>query len=101
MRSCLDCGRLTREKGSRCVECRRARDRRRPSAARRGYDHEYRKARLAVLEEAGYICAYCGDVASTVDHLVPLSRGGSNDRENLAASCLACNVTRANRGRWR
>jgi len=38
-------------------------------------------------------CAYCGEIADelTVDHVVPLSRGGSNWPSNLALACQPCN----------
>ena len=40
-------------------------------------------------------CAYCGTKLSfkegQIDHIVPLSRGGSNDIGNLAWSCPHCN----------
>lgn len=39
-------------------------------------------------------CAYCGikcDSSYTIDHRVPLSRGGSNKIENLALACRTCN----------
>lgn len=32
-----------------------------------------------------------------VDHIVPLSRGGSNDIHNLAISCAACNESKGNK----
>lgn len=32
----------------------------------------------------------------TVDHVVPVSRGGSNHRDNLRAACKPCNQKRAN-----
>lgn len=43
-----------------------------------------------------HVCAYCGKTISnkdelTVDHKVPLSRGGITTDENLAISCLQCN----------
>lgn len=38
-------------------------------------------------------CAYCGDPLPTqVDHVIPRSRGGSDDRENLAPACRSCNM---------
>lgn len=36
-------------------------------------------------------CAYCGDVATEIDHVIPLTRGGSAGMRNLAAACKRCN----------
>lgn len=38
-------------------------------------------------------CAYCGDVLVPlqVEHFVPLSRGGTNEIDNLRAACVSCN----------
>jgi 5-methylcytosine-specific restriction endonuclease McrA len=41
-------------------------------------------------------CTYCGSPATkgndlTIDHIVPLSRGGTNRRENLTVACFKCN----------
>jgi 5-methylcytosine-specific restriction endonuclease McrA len=40
----------------------------------------------------GDACVYCGDPASTTDHYVPRSLGGSHDTENLRPACVLCNV---------
>jgi HNH endonuclease len=38
-------------------------------------------------------CAYCGDEAQLqVDHVIPLSRGGTDDRDNLRPACKRCNM---------
>jgi hypothetical protein len=37
-------------------------------------------------------CAYCGGMPAVVDHIMPLSRGGTDDRANLAPACRACNM---------
>lgn len=47
-------------------------------------------------------CAYCGiDLSSIgswhVEHMVPRSRGGNSDIDNLVASCPACNVKKGRR----
>lgn len=42
-------------------------------------------------------CAYCGDEATSVDHIIPVSRGGTNARENLAPACKSCNSKKAAR----
>lgn len=37
-------------------------------------------------------CAYCGiNKSNTIDHVIPLSREGSNDIGNLIAVCVSCN----------
>ncbi|MFJ8152239.1 HNH endonuclease [Streptomyces sp. NPDC094468] len=38
--------------------------------------------------------------AETADHIVPLSRGGTNDIENLRPACGPCNFSRGNRASW-
>lgn len=46
------------------------------------------------LEYHGYKCVYCGkDVRKNchVDHMIPLSKGGSNWPSNLVPSCPTCN----------
>ena len=38
-------------------------------------------------------CAYCGyDAPTQVDHVIPLSRGGTSDRANLVPACRPCNM---------
>jgi hypothetical protein len=39
-------------------------------------------------------CSYCGASAEHIDHIVPLSRGGSGDWDNLTAACAACNMSK-------
>ena len=53
----------------------------------------YTGQRLAVLDAAGWRCQWpgCTNPATTVDHVIPLAYGGTNDRANLRASCHACN----------
>ncbi|NBW09689.1 MAG: HNH endonuclease [Caulobacteraceae bacterium] len=36
------------------------------------------------------LCRHCGAAASQVDHIVPLSRGGTDARENLQPLCHSC-----------
>lgn len=52
-----------------------------------------------------YRCQYCGRHRSdlkgrqflTRDHVLPVSRGGANDWENVVTSCSSCNNRKANR----
>lgn len=72
------------------------------------------RKRLEVADKCGYRCWYCGrsfDEALsstelfkrhsmsmlTVDHLVPLSRGGKDDDDNLVLSCVSCNSRKHSR----
>lgn len=43
-------------------------------------------------------CAYCGEenFPLTVDHVIPVSRGGSDELENLAPACMPCNREKLN-----
>jgi len=43
------------------------------------------------------ICAYCSSPATTFDHVVSLSRGGSNGIENLTPACRPCNSAKRER----
>lgn len=53
--------------------------------------------RRGVLRRDGHRCAYCGKSASTIDHVVPRSRGGQDSWENLVACCLTCNNVKSDR----
>ena len=58
----------------------------------------YRKARVACLQMAGYVCYYCGQDATTADHVIPIAAGGDPiDQSNLVASCVACNSKKGSR----
>jgi 5-methylcytosine-specific restriction endonuclease McrA len=41
-------------------------------------------------------CFYCGikDYIFTIDHVVPISRGGTHGIGNLVASCKSCNSSK-------
>lgn len=56
--------------------------------------------RLQVLERTKGICACCGKKLTTktmtVEHVIPLSRGGKNELKNLIALCPECNTIKGN-----
>jgi 5-methylcytosine-specific restriction endonuclease McrA len=54
-------------------------------------------SRRGVLRRDNNRCAYCGNSATTVDHVLPRSRGGADSWENLVACCLGCNNVKGNR----
>jgi 5-methylcytosine-specific restriction endonuclease McrA len=58
--------------------------------------------RLALYLRDGLACVYCGQsvddgVTLTLDHIVPVSKGGTNRPENLVTCCHTCNCARGNR----
>ncbi len=53
--------------------------------------------RKAALKRDRYTCMWCGNPATTVDHIIPSSKGGSDLPRNLMASCSECNTRRGNR----
>jgi 5-methylcytosine-specific restriction endonuclease McrA len=52
-----------------------------------------------ILKEQRSHCAYCRSKVGEyhVDHIVPLAKGGGNDRRNLQILCVACNKHKAAR----
>lgn len=54
-----------------------------------------KKLRFEVFKRDSFTCQYCGNnppkVVLEVDHVWPLSKGGSDDIHNLVTSCFDCN----------
>lgn len=76
-------------------------------ARKRGADGE-KFTHLEIYDRDGWICGICGDPVSpeatfpdrwsaSLDHVTPLSLGGSHTRLNVRCSHLTCNVARGNR----
>ena len=55
------------------------------------------KQRGAIHTKYNNTCVYCGDISKEVDHIVPISRGGTNELSNLVASCTHCNRVKSDR----
>ncbi|WP_142926733.1 HNH endonuclease [Mycobacterium marinum] len=57
--------------------------------------------RSELMDRDGWKCHYCGDAVTaanaTLDHIIPQSRGGTNDPENLVTACLTCNSIKSGR----
>ena len=61
------------------------------------------RVRFRVLQRDGYRCCACGalpakdpNVVLHIDHIIPVSYGGSNDMENLQTLCAKCNLGKGN-----
>lgn len=59
-----------------------------------------KEERAAIARSQRYKCMYCGVRLTSdnlqIDHMDPVSRGGSNDDENLQALCRRCNIRKGN-----
>jgi len=65
-----------------------------------------RRARLAqvayepidqdmIFAHDSYRCVYCGSAENlTLDHIVPVARGGTHTENNLVTACLHCNISK-------
>ena len=64
-----------------------------------GREHRWNRAML--VKRDGMVCALCGEPIATlsevtIDHIVPLSRGGTDRLDNLRLAHEACNKRRGN-----
>ncbi|MFI6269840.1 HNH endonuclease [Micromonospora zamorensis] len=48
-------------------------------------------SKSGVLRRDGHQCGYCAASATTVDHILPRSRGGRDSWKNTIGACYACN----------
>lgn len=60
-------------------------------------DADWRVIRSRILKRDGRKCRYCRKPANSVDHVIPHSRGGSDNDDNLVASCHSCNSRKKDR----
>jgi len=56
-----------------------------------------KKVRFEIFKRDDFRCKYCGQSTANgsilnVDHVIPVSHGGTNDFENLITSCFDCNI---------
>lgn len=54
---------------------------------------EWSSLRRAVFVRDNFTCIYCGERGKRLecDHVIPVSRGGRNEMDNLATACRPCN----------
>lgn len=79
----------------------------RPVASKRDRGTTWNRKRDRIIRENDY-CFICGDVVDkslpgndpmgpSIDHLIPVSKGGTDDDENLYLAHLMCNKRRGNK----
>jgi hypothetical protein len=60
-----------------------------------------KSVRFEVFKRDSFVCQYCGekapDVVLEVDHITPVSDGGTNEILNLVTACRACNSGKSNK----
>lgn len=67
----------------------------RPTATGRGYDADWRRLRVTILVRDPFCRAPdCHALSTDVDHIVPLTAGGTNEASNLQGLCHACHAAK-------
>jgi 5-methylcytosine-specific restriction endonuclease McrA len=59
-----------------------------------------RWSKKGVLTRDNYVCSYCGQYGDTVDHVLPVAKGGDNTWENTCCACRSCNTRKGDMD-WR
>jgi len=55
------------------------------------YRTRLRLSRQALMARDNHKCGYCGQKATTIDHIRPRSKGGLHEWKNVVACCRPCN----------
>jgi len=102
-RPCLTCRRLFTPSKSNTSYCQAHKPkqiyRKNYKKGKRAYDDtEYRRNRKIIRQQQKY-CVWCGTAGTSqnklqVDHIVPVSKGGSHDLTNLRILCQMCHKKR-------
>lgn len=115
--ACVDCGTKVlsnNDSGKLCCRCQRTRSKKNhPSKIRKrcnkfGVAFNPQVKPGEVFRRDGYKCQECGrktttkvsgthNRRATVDHIVPLSKGGSHEWHNVQCLCMRCNVRKSNK----
>lgn len=53
--------------------------------------------RRAIMARDNATCQYCGAHATTIEHIVPRSKGGQHTWDNVVAACAPCNFEKADK----
>ncbi len=77
---------------------------------RRSYKHKVSfmpHERIEILERDNWKCQICGclvhdeiindELKANIDHIIPISKGGNSEINNLQVLCRTCNLSKSNR----
>ncbi|KKR09567.1 MAG: hypothetical protein UT43_C0017G0018 [Parcubacteria group bacterium GW2011_GWC1_39_29] len=77
-----------------CKECHKIKN-------RKYYRYTRLKDRFDFLKKYNFTCQYCGrkapEVVFHIDHIYPISKGGTSNKNNLTLSCDECNIGKGNK----
>lgn len=61
--------------------------------------YAWRVLRLKILNRDNFTCRYCGarNPLMSVDHVVAVTKGGTDEESNLVAACQSCNAKKNNK----
>jgi 5-methylcytosine-specific restriction endonuclease McrA len=54
-----------------------------------------KRFRQAIYDSWDCKCGYCGEEATSLDHIIPRFKSGSSNRNNLLPACRRCNTAKA------
>jgi 5-methylcytosine-specific restriction endonuclease McrA len=61
---------------------------------RKSNSSQWKKIRMMILTRDQWTCQWCGAHGTTADHILPVSKGGTDELENLVCACKKCNFSR-------
>lgn len=66
---------------------------------RRDVTVNYDRLFVAIGRRDGFLCRKCKAVTTNlqIDHVIPISKGGTNELDNLQLLCPPCNLTKSDR----
>jgi 5-methylcytosine-specific restriction endonuclease McrA len=53
-----------------------------------------KRFRESIYEAWNHKCGYCGEDATSLDHIIPRFKSGSSNRQNLVPCCRRCNTNK-------